>query len=162
MPIAAVSPCLCKALLLMHSLCSLCIARANPSSLSRFSALRAVVAVLQVSRHTTVLQHHRLGLLPVLPPANTRLVQRHNSCAYSAFSNSTQHGRAITALATKPSTPPSGPKSAPAIHYPSGSPHRLLRQVHHSPLEMQARHRPQHCGLDRRQQPSAGQQVSVH
>ncbi len=72
MPSAAVLHCLCRALLLMHSLCSLCSVHANPSNLSRFSALRAGVAVLQVSRHTMVLQHHRLGLLPMLPSAKSK------------------------------------------------------------------------------------------
>ena len=159
MPSAAVLRCMCKALLLMHSLCSLCIVHANPSNLSRFSAVRAGVAVLQLPRYTMVFQHHTLGLLPLLSSANTRLLLRHRSCACSAFSNSTQPGRAITALAPKPITPASVPQSTPTIHY---SPDPLSIPLHRSPLEMQGRHWPQHCGLDRRQQPSAGQQVSVH
>ena len=144
--VSTVSPCLCKASLFMHSLCSLCIVHASHSKLSRFSALRAGVAVSKF--HQTLwscsITHWVCCLCP--PAANTRLLQRHHSCAYSAFSNSTQHGRAITALATKPSTPPSVTQSTPAIHH---SPHPLPRPLHHSPLEMQARHCPQHCGLVR-------------
>ncbi len=131
----------------------------KPSNLSRFSAVRAGVAVLQLPRYTMVFQHHTLGLLPLLSSANTRLLLRHRSCAYSAFSNSTQRGRAITALAPKPSTAASVPQSTPTIHY---SPDPLSRPLHRSPLEVQGRHCPQYCGFDKRQQPSPGQQVSVH
>lgn len=72
----------------------------------------------------------------------------------SASSDCIEHGGAITAVAARPSPPPSSPATSPSLHPSSPAfhihPHRPLLLLH-NPLKMQAWHRPQHCGTVKQQ-----------